>query len=163
MQGMALMDKETKEVSFKRSSPTGRVQPRRHDARRAATEAGDGRSHTITAGNASQLADGSSACVDGSKLRRSAGSSRSAVVGMAVAGTGPMKWASARCSRSRTARTLQLKMDDIGLWELNEAFAVQVLYCRDKLGIRTGYSTSTAARSRSVTVRHDRRALRRPR
>jgi acetyl-CoA C-acetyltransferase len=43
-----------------------------------------------------------------------------------------------------------LKVDDIGLWELNEAFAVQVLYCRDKLGIPTSGSTSTAARSRSA-------------
>ena len=44
-----------------------------------------------------------------------------------------------------------LKMDDIGLWELNEAFAVQVLYCRDKLGIPRRSSTSTAARSPSAT------------
>ena len=44
-----------------------------------------------------------------------------------------MKWELAQCSPFRYAHGLT--MDDIGLWELNEAFAVQVLYCRDKLGI----------------------------
>ena len=47
------------------------------------------------------------------------------------------RWASARSSRCPScSRRHGLKIDDIGLWELNEAFAVQVLYCRDKLGIR---------------------------
>jgi acetyl-CoA C-acetyltransferase len=46
---------------------------------------------------------------------------------------------------------LGLKVHDIDLWELNEAFAVQVLYCRDKLGIPTTGSTSTAAPSRWAT------------
>ena len=46
------------------------------------------------------------------------------------------KWASGRCSPCRScSKRFGLKVDDIGLWELNEAFAVQVLYCRDKLGI----------------------------
>ena len=44
-----------------------------------------------------------------------------------------------------------LKVSDIGLWELNEAFACQVIYSRDKLGIRTNWSTSMAARLRSAT------------
>ena len=44
-----------------------------------------------------------------------------------------------------------LTVDDIGLWELNEAFAVQVLYCRDMLGIVRRRSTSMAAPSRSAT------------
>jgi acetyl-CoA C-acetyltransferase len=44
-----------------------------------------------------------------------------------------------------------LTVDDIDLWELNEAFAVQTVYCRDTLGIPTKSSTSTAARSRSAT------------
>ena len=43
-----------------------------------------------------------------------------------------------------------LKVDDIGLWELNEAFASQALYCQQRLGIPTSGSTSTAARSRSA-------------
>jgi acetyl-CoA C-acetyltransferase len=45
-----------------------------------------------------------------------------------------------------------LKIDDIDMWELNEAFAVQVLYCRDKLGIDPRSSTSAAARSRSAIL-----------
>ena len=46
------------------------------------------------------------------------------------------RWASARCSRCRGCSSAPaVKMNDIGLWELNEAFAVQVIYCRDKLGI----------------------------
>ena len=44
-----------------------------------------------------------------------------------------------------------LSVDDIGLWELNEAFAVQTVYCRDRLGSRRPASTSTAARSQSAT------------
>ena len=48
----------------------------------------------------------------------------------------PTRWASARCfAIPRLLQRNGLKIDDIGLWELNEAFAVQVLYCRDKLGI----------------------------
>ncbi len=48
----------------------------------------------------------------------------------------PTRWASARCSPCpRCSSKLGLKVGDIDLWELNEAFAVQVLYCRDKLGI----------------------------
>jgi acetyl-CoA C-acetyltransferase len=41
----------------------------------------------------------------------------------------------ARCCRPQGAEALGLTVNDIDLWELNEAFAVQVLYCRDKLGI----------------------------
>jgi len=43
-----------------------------------------------------------------------------------------------------------LSIDDIGIWELNEAFACQVLYCRDKLAFPTSDSTSAAARFRSA-------------
>ena len=44
-----------------------------------------------------------------------------------------------------------LKIDDIDLWELNEAYAVQVIYCRDKLGIEPENSTSTAVRFQWAT------------
>jgi acetyl-CoA acetyltransferase len=47
----------------------------------------------------------------------------------------------------KVLKKLGLTVDDIDLWELNEAFAVQVLYCRDKLGIPPTASTSTAAPS----------------
>jgi len=45
------------------------------------------------------------------------------------------KWASVRVCRAALAEARRLKISDVDLWELNEAFACQVLYCRDKLGI----------------------------
>jgi acetyl-CoA acetyltransferase family protein len=57
-------------------------------------------------------------------------------VGMAVAGTEPDEMGIGPVfAIPKLLERNGLKMDDIGLWELNEAFAVQVLYCRDKLGI----------------------------
>ena len=93
---------------------------------------------TITAGNASQLSDGSSASIlMDEKLAEKRGlTPLGRYVGMAVAGTEPdeMGIGPVFAIPAVLERT-GLKMDDIGLWELNEAFAVQVLYCRDKLGI----------------------------
>jgi len=93
---------------------------------------------TITAGNASQLSDGSSASIlMEEKLAEKRGlTPLGRYVGMAVAGTEPdeMGIGPVFANPAVLERT-GLKMSDIGLWELNEAFAVQVLYCRDKLGI----------------------------
>ncbi len=93
---------------------------------------------TITAGNASQLSDGSSASIlMDEKLAEKRGlTPLGRYVGMAVAGTEPdeMGIGPVFAIPAVLERT-GLKMSDIGLWELNEAFAVQVLYCRDKLGI----------------------------
>jgi acetyl-CoA C-acetyltransferase len=93
---------------------------------------------TITAGNASQLSDGASACVVmDAKLAEKRGLQPLGIYrGMAVAGCEPDEMGIGPVFAvpkllERTGR----KMDDIGLWELNEAFAVQVLYCRDRLGI----------------------------
>ena len=92
----------------------------------------------ITAGNASQLSDGASASVVmDSKLAEQKGlNPLGAYRGMAVAGVepdemgiGPVK------AVPKLLERFNLSMDDIGLWELNEAFAVQVIYCRDELGI----------------------------
>ncbi len=92
----------------------------------------------ITAGNASQLSDGASASVVmDSKLAEQKGlQPLGAYRGMAVAGVepdemgiGPVK------AVPKLLERFNLSMDDIGLWELNEAFAVQVIYCRDELGI----------------------------
>lgn len=92
----------------------------------------------ITAGNASQLSDGASASVVmESKLAEQKGlNPLGAYRGMAVAGVepdemgiGPVK------AVPKLLERFNLSMDDIGLWELNEAFAVQVIYCRDELGI----------------------------
>ncbi len=97
-----------------------------------------GEDKTITAGNASQLSDGASACVImDSKLAEQRnieplGSFR----GLAVSGLEPDEMGIGPAfAVPRLLERNNLKMDDIDLWELNEAFAVQVLYCRDKLGI----------------------------
>ncbi|HET7343354.1 MAG TPA: acetyl-CoA C-acyltransferase [Methylomirabilota bacterium] len=92
----------------------------------------------ITAGNASQLSDGASACVvmDARLAERRGLSPLGIFRGFAVAacepdemGIGPV------FAVPRLLERTGLKMDQIDLWELNEAFAVQVVYCRDKLGI----------------------------
>ncbi|TPG39515.1 acetyl-CoA C-acyltransferase [Sphingomonas koreensis] len=93
---------------------------------------------TITAGNASQLSDGASASVlMEEKLAEQRGlTPLGRYVGMAVAGTDPDEMGIGPVfAIPKLLERFDLKMDDIGLWELNEAFAVQVLYCRDKLGI----------------------------
>lgn len=93
---------------------------------------------SITAGNASQLSDGSSACVlMEERLAEKRGlAPLGRYVGMAVAGCKPDEMGIGPIfAIPKLLDRFGLKMDDIGLWELNEAFAVQVLYCRDKLGI----------------------------
>ena len=92
----------------------------------------------ITAGNASQFSDGSSACVvmDG-KLAEKRGLQPLGIFrSFVVAGCEPDEMGIGPVyAIPRLLERNGLKMEDIGLWELNEAFAVQVLYCRDKLGI----------------------------
>ncbi len=92
----------------------------------------------ITAGNASQLSDGASACVVmDSKLAERRGLHPLGIFrGLAVAGCEPDEMGIGPVfAVPRLLERFGLKMDDIGLWELNEAFAVQVIYCRDRLGI----------------------------
>jgi acetyl-CoA C-acetyltransferase len=97
-----------------------------------------GPGHFITAGNASQLSDGASACVvmDG-KLAEKRGLKPLGIFrGLAVAGCEPDEMGIGPVfAVPRLLERHGLKMDDIDLWELNEAFAVQVVYCRDRLGI----------------------------
>ena len=93
---------------------------------------------TITAGNASQLSDGASAqVVMSSDLANSLGvQPLGAYRGMAVAGCEPDEMGIGPVfAVPKLLKEHGLKVNDIGLWELNEAFAVQVIYCRDKLGI----------------------------
>ncbi len=92
----------------------------------------------ITAGNASQLSDGASAAVvmEAKEAEKRGLSPLGIYRGMAVAGTHPDEMGIGPVyAVPRLLEKTGLKMDDIGLWELNEAFAVQVIYCRDKLGI----------------------------
>ena len=92
----------------------------------------------ITAGNASQLSDGASACVlMESKMAEQQGLTPLGIYrGMAVAGNAPEEMGVGPIyAIPKLLKTAGLRMSDIGLWELNEAFACQVLYCRDHLGI----------------------------
>lgn len=92
----------------------------------------------ITAGNASQFADGASAVVVmNAKLAEQRGLRPLGIFrGFATAGCEPDEMGIGPVfAIPRLLKRAGLTMDDIGLWELNEAFAVQVLYCRDKLGI----------------------------
>ena len=92
----------------------------------------------VTAGNASQLSDGSAALVvmeEGMASKKGL-TPLGRYVGMAVAGTEPDEMGIGPVfAIPKLLERFDVSMDDIGLWELNEAFAVQVLYCRDKLGI----------------------------
>jgi acetyl-CoA C-acetyltransferase len=92
----------------------------------------------ITAGNASQLSDGASASVlmDAKAAERRGLNPLGALRGMAVAGCEPDEMGIGPVfAVPRLLERHGLTVDDIGIWELNEAFAVQVIYCRDRLGI----------------------------
>ena len=137
---MAIVNKETKEVTYKDVTIT------KDEGNRADTTLEGlqslkpvmGPDFTITAGNASQLSDGSSSSV---LMEEKIASQRGLqplgrYVGMAVGGTEPDEMGIGPIvAIPKLLKRFGLKMDDIGLWELNEAFAVQVLYCRDNLGI----------------------------
>ena len=137
---MAITDKETKEVSYKE------VTLSKDEGNRADTTLEGlkslkpvlGPDLNITAGHASQLSDGASASVlmEESVAAKKGLTPLGRYVGMAVAGTEPDEMGIGPVfAIPKLLERNGLKMDDIGLWELNEAFAVQVLYCRDKLGI----------------------------
>ncbi len=136
---MGVMDRETKEISFhdvvldkdEGNRPTTAIEglaglkPVRENG-------------LITAGNASQLSDGASACVvmEASVAERRGLAPLGIYRGTAVAGCEPDEMGIGPVfAVPKLLERAGLKMDDIDLWELNEAFAVQVLYCRDTLGI----------------------------
>jgi acetyl-CoA C-acetyltransferase len=92
----------------------------------------------VTAGNASQFSDGAGACVlMDEKLAEQRGlKPLGRFLGFAVAGCEPDEMGIGPVyAVPKALARLGLTVNDIDLWELNEAFAVQVLYCRDKLGI----------------------------
>ncbi|MEQ1539069.1 MAG: acetyl-CoA C-acyltransferase [Sphingorhabdus sp.] len=136
---MNVMNKETKEVS-QHEVTIAKDEGNRADTQLAGLQGlnpviPDG---TITAGNASQLSDGSSASIlmEAKVAEKKGLSPLGRYVGMAVAGTEPDEMGIGPVfAIPKLLERNGLKMSDIGLWELNEAFAVQVLYCRDTLGI----------------------------
>ncbi|WP_234263697.1 acetyl-CoA C-acyltransferase [Hydrogenophaga sp. NFH-34] len=92
----------------------------------------------ITAGNASQFSDGAGACVlmDETLAQKKGLQPLGRFLGFAVAGCEPDEMGIGPVfAIPKVLSRLGLKIGDIDLWELNEAFAVQVIYCRDKLGI----------------------------
>lgn len=97
-----------------------------------------GEGQFITAGNASQLSDGAAALVlvEAAEAERRGLEPLGAYRGMAVAGCEPDEMGIGPVfAVPKLLKQHGLSMDDIGLWELNEAFACQVIYCRDRLGI----------------------------
>jgi acetyl-CoA C-acetyltransferase len=136
---MGIMDKETKEVSFKE------VRLEKDEGNRPATtlESLQGLKTVIdggciTGGNASQLSDGASACVVmEAKMAEKRGLAPLGIYrGMMVAGNEPEEMGIGPIyAIPKLLKIHGLSINDIGLWELNEAFACQALYCRDKLGI----------------------------
>jgi acetyl-CoA C-acetyltransferase len=137
---MAVVNKETKEVTHKEVTLT------KDEGNRADTTLDGlkslapvmGADRVITAGNASQLSDGASAAVlmEAGVAAKKGLTPLGRYVGMAVAGTAPDEMGIGPIyAIPKLLERFNLKMSDIGLWELNEAFAVQVLYCADTLGI----------------------------
>ncbi|MBR9910854.1 MAG: acetyl-CoA C-acyltransferase [Gammaproteobacteria bacterium] len=93
---------------------------------------------SVTAGNASQLSDGASACVvmEAAEAGRRGLAPLGRYVGMAVMGNAPEEMGIGPVyAIPKLLQRHGLTIDDVGLWELNEAFAVQCLYCRDALEI----------------------------
>ena len=136
---MAVVNRETKEVSY-REVTLARDEGNRADTTlqglaglKPVVEGG-----TITGGNASQLSDGASACVVMERrLAERRGLAPLGIYrGIAVAGNSPEEMGIGPVyAIPKLLAAHGLTVDDIGLWELNEAFACQALYCRDHLGI----------------------------
>lgn len=134
-----VVDKETKEISFHKvtleKDEGNRPDTTIEGLRGLKTVFENG---NITPGNASQLSDGASASVVmDSKLAEKRGLEPLGIYrGIAVAGTEPDEMGIGPIyAVPKLLERSGLSMDDIGLWELNEAFAVQAIYCRDTLGI----------------------------
>ena len=137
---MGVTDKATGEVSFKDITLSKDEGPRPDTSAEglASLKPVRGEGFTITAGNASQLSDGASASVIMSDKEAAKRGLKPLGIfrGFVAAGCEPDEMGIGPVfAVPRLLKRHGLKVDDIDLWELNEAFAVQVLYCRDKLGI----------------------------
>lgn len=137
---MAVLDKDTGQTTFRdvRVTQDEGNRPETTLAALASLKPAIGPAGVITAGNASQLSDGASACVlmDHRLAEHRGLQPIGRYLGMAVAGTKPDEMGIGPVfAVPKLLAKHGLGIDDIGLWELNEAFAVQVLYCAETLGI----------------------------
>jgi acetyl-CoA acetyltransferase family protein len=137
---MAVKDRETGKVTMQAATVTQDEcnRPGTDMASLGGLEPVKGPDKFVTAGNASQLSDGASACVVVSEeVAAQAGAKPlGALRGFAVAGCEPDEMGIGPVyAVPKLLKQTGLNIDDIDLWELNEAFASQALYCRDKLGI----------------------------
>ncbi|QIB52655.1 MULTISPECIES: acetyl-CoA C-acyltransferase [Pseudomonas] len=137
---MLVKDKETGEVSEKQVNLTQDECNRPNTTLEglAGLQPVRGPEHFVTAGNASQLSDGASVCVvmNGTVAEQQNIEPMGIFRGFSVAGCEPDEMGIGPVyAIPQLLKRNGLTMDDIGLWELNEAFASQVVYCRDKLGI----------------------------
>ncbi len=137
---MAVTDRGSGEVAMKNVTLTRDEcnRPNTELTGLAALDPVKGADKFVTAGNASQLSDGGSACVVVSEelAARSGGQPLGAMRGFAVAGCEPDEMGIGPVfAVPKLLKQVSLHVDDIDLWELNEAFASQALYCRDRLGI----------------------------
>lgn len=136
---VGVMDKETKQISFHEvtlDKDEGNRPSTTLESLQGLKPVLDG--GCITAGNASQLSDGASACVVMErKLAEQKGLDALGIYrGMMVAGNEPEEMGIGPIyAVPKLLKAHGLSINDIGLWELNEAFACQALYCRDELGI----------------------------
>ncbi len=135
----AVFNKETKEISFEETrldKDEGNRPSTTLESLQSLNPVIEG--GCITAGNASQLSDGASACV---VMERTLAEQKNLDVlgtyrGMMVAGNEPEEMGIGPIyAIPKLLKAHNLSIGDVGLWELNEAFACQALYCRDKLGI----------------------------
>jgi acetyl-CoA acetyltransferase family protein len=135
----AVVDKETKAVSYEDvflSKDEGNRPTTTLESLQSLDPVVEG--GVVTAGNASQLSDGASACVvmEGKLAERRGLDALGIYRGMMVAGNEPEEMGIGPIyAVPKLLKTHGLSVNDIGLWELNEAFACQALYCRDQLGI----------------------------
>ncbi|WP_299632220.1 acetyl-CoA C-acyltransferase [uncultured Roseobacter sp.] len=136
---MAVQDKETKEVSMHAVTVARDECNRPNTTQEGLAKLDPVRdAGFVTAGNASQLSDGAAALVlmDAGEAEREGVEPLGAFKGFAVAGCAPDEMGIGPVfSVPRLLERHGLSVDDIDLWELNEAFASQALYCRDRLGI----------------------------
>jgi acetyl-CoA acyltransferase len=143
----AILDKKTGEVTGKEEVCADRDECNRPDTTLAGLQAlkphfdPDSGQGTVTAGNSSQLSDGASATLLMSRKRADQLGVPYQLVfrGFQIAGCDPDEMGIGPVfAVPKLLKRSGVKMNDIDLWELNEAFAVQVVYCRDRLGIDPG-------------------------